>query len=314
MDYYQFRAMNCDLLLAAEGPQSRTAAGFRAAAALVQESEKRFTRFSEDSELSALNRAAGSWFQASPELFEVAWLARRFLDRTRGLFDPSILPSLRQAGYDRSMDELRLNGPGPVRVTPSWSRPGFGGTRFDHLNRRICLPAGVEIDLGGIAKGWIAGQAAQLLSGYASACAVSAGGDMVMIGVPAGERGWQVALEDPREPTRSLAVLRLGPGAVATSSVVKRSWVQAGKQRHHIIDPRQGAPAETDWLSVTVMAPDPAAAEAFAKALLIAGSARAEWIAASEGNLAYIGVKQDGSLWGSKNSMEVLDGIPETLS
>ena len=58
-----------------------------------------------ESELSALNRSAGKrWFKASPDLFTVLRLARRFFHLTRGLFDPSILPDLKRVGYDRSMD------------------------------------------------------------------------------------------------------------------------------------------------------------------------------------------------------------------
>jgi len=105
--------MNTDILLAAEGQADQLQAGFEQARKFILAGEKRFTRFSEDSELSALNRSASKRFPASPDLFSVIALARRFFHLTRGLFDPSILPELKRAGYDRSMEVLRDLGPSP---------------------------------------------------------------------------------------------------------------------------------------------------------------------------------------------------------
>ncbi|MDE3091462.1 MAG: FAD:protein FMN transferase, partial [Chloroflexota bacterium] len=175
----------------------------------------------------------------------------------------------------------------------------------------ILLPRGMRIDLGGIAKGWIAERAAQLLDPFSTACAVNAGGDLFAIGTPPGEDAWQVALEDPRDPNRTLAILRVGPGAVATSSITRRRWMQGDRARHHLIDPRGGVPAETDWLSVTVVAPRAAVAEVFAKALLIAGSRDAERIAARRDDIAFIAVDGDGRLWGSSKSKELIDVTAE---
>ena len=130
---------------------------------------------------------------------------------------------------------------------------------------------------------------------------------MFMVGLPAGETAWQVELEDPRDPAQALAILRVRPGAVATSSITKRRWQQGDRVRHHLIDPRSLQPAETDWLSVTVIAPHATTAEVFAKALLIAGSREAERIAAQRNDLAFIAVDRTGQLWGSNNAQEFLD-------
>ncbi len=114
METFGFRAMNTDILLAAQGAPARAAEGFDEARRFIQASESRFTRFSEQSELSALNRSAGSPFQASPDLFTVVALAQHFFHQTRGLFDPSILPDLHRVGYDRSMDLVRRQGAAPL--------------------------------------------------------------------------------------------------------------------------------------------------------------------------------------------------------
>lgn len=307
MEYAEFRAMNSAILFAAEGAADVVESGFAQARALVEADEARLTRFSETSELAQLNRSGGNWFYASKDLFTLVREARVYFEQTNHLFDPAILEVLEDVGYDRSMDEIRATGAtarfrSPVRLTQD-----FRAIQFDDATRAIWMPYGMRLDLGGIAKGWIAEQAARLLAEFVPVCAVDAGGDMFLVGLPEGETAWQVALEDPRDEEAVLGTLRLGPGAVATSSVTKRCWQQGDRTRHHLIDPRRSEPAETDWLSVTVVAPHAAIAEVFAKSLLIAGSREAATIASARQDIAFIAVDRAGKLWGSNNAKEFLD-------
>jgi thiamine biosynthesis lipoprotein len=292
-----FRAMNSNIVLATEGELSQVESGLVAVQNFIEESERRFTRFSEQSELSALNRSAGSWFQASPDLFEVVREARIYFHKTNGLFDPSILPNLKNAGYIHSMDEIRRVGsaPQPARHLQA-SISTFASVELNETNSSIRLPADLQIDLGGIAKGWIAEQAARLLSQYATSCAVNAGGDMFLIGYPHGQDYWEVGLEDPRDPQVDITLLLLQEGAVATSSVVKRAWKQGNISRHHLINPRTGEPAITSWLSVTVLAPHASAAETFAKAFLIADEDETQSLGEQNPELTVLAVDKDGNL------------------
>jgi thiamine biosynthesis lipoprotein len=292
-----FRAMNSDIVLVAEGELSQVESGLVAAQNFVDTSEKRFTRFSEQSELSALNRSAGSWFQASPDLFEVVREALFYFHKTNGLFDPSILPSLKNVGYIHSMDEIRRIGsaPQPARHLQV-SVSTFASVELKKTTSSIRFPADLQIDLGGIAKGWIAERAARLLSQYTSACAVNAGGDMFLIGYPHGQDSWEVGLEDPRNPQDDISVLLLQEGAVATSSVVKRAWKQGNISRHHLINPRTGEPAITSWLSVTVLAPHATTAETFAKAFLIADEEETQSLGEQNPELTVLAVDKDGNL------------------
>jgi len=306
MEIVRFRAMNTDILLVAEGKADRLVEGFEQAQQFIHASEGRFSRFLDESELSELNRSAGTWFQASPDLFSVVVLTRRFFHLTRGLFDPSILPDLRRVGYDRSMDLIREQGPAPLLESLlAGERPSFSEMDLDEANHMILFPIGMEIDLGGIAKGWIAEQAAGILSEFASACAVNAGGDMFLVGLPEGQEQWPVELEDPLQPEKILTSLEVDPGAVATSTVTKRTWKQGEKQRHHLIDPRTGNPAETEWLSVTVIAPHAYEAEVYAKVLLIAGPQESGEIIRNSGiEFSYLAVDRDKKIWSSQKSLE----------
>jgi thiamine biosynthesis lipoprotein len=307
MQTHSFRAMNTQVTLAAEGNPSDIIKGFEKAQRYIEVSEKKFTRFSETSELSKLNHSAGSWFKVSKEMLFFGMLINQYVEQTRGLFDPSILPNLERIGYDCSMDRIREKDshlPYPNEDLPT-IKP-FKGLKIHPSEDRIFLPTDTQIDLGGIAKGWIAEQAATILSGFSSACLVDAGGDMFMIGIPDGKNSWSIDIEDPQNPGDVITTVNIPPGAIATSSIAKRRWTQGDQLRHHIIDPRTGEPANTDWLSVTVMAPHGDMAEVFAKAFLIAGSIEAEIIAHNLPDVSYLAIAQDGSIWGTPKSLEYI--------
>lgn len=298
---HEFRAMNTSVLLALE-TYDGGADGLQAAQNFIQNCEQRFSRFLPNSELSRLNQCAGEWRSVSADLMEMLTLSLKYYEETNGLFDPSILPDLKRVGYDRSMDEVRgrITAPASKR-TP---RPALSEIEFDLPRERVRLPRGVEIDLGGIAKGWIVDKAATLLSAYSMTCAVSAGGDIRFVGYPMGLLNWRVELEDPRNPSQTAAVLFVGEGALVTSSISKRTWNQSGQTRHHLIDPRTGEPAESDWQSVTVITPNIMDAEVYAKALLIGGEAQA---ARLTDDMAYITIDSEGALSGSSAGKEYLN-------
>jgi thiamine biosynthesis lipoprotein len=297
--------MNTTIVLALEGSLQDPAPAFERTRRYIEAAEQRFSRFSAHSELTLLNQSEGEWFEASADLFAVLKLAQSCFYQTGGLFDPSILPDLKRAGYDRSMDELNLAQPLPAPAWAPQTRDRFDALILEDQTRRVWMPGDMQIDLGGIAKGWIAGQAADILIQGASACAVNTGGDMVLVGLPQGQSAWEIGLENPHHPEQNLARLTVRPGVVATSSTVKRSWQQGGLRRHHLIDPRTGQPAVSNWLSVTVYAPQAVTAEVFAKALLIAGPDRAAGLLDGIRDIAYIAVDGQEKLWGSQNSQEV---------
>ena len=305
MQTLEFRSMNTSVFLAAEG-EEQAKAGLNAARAFVEESEKRFSRFLPDSELSRLNRSAGEWYPISSDLLELITLSLRYFNETDGLFDPSILPDLKRVGYDKSMDVLKTDPNSIIRISQRTNRPAFNTIEFDLTGMKVRLPKGLELDFGGIAKGWIVEKASQVLRPYASTCAASAGGDINFVGYPSDGSNWQVELEDPRDPGKTIAELFVGECAVVTSSVSKRTWNQDGKVRHHLIDPRTGEPAITDWLSVTVIAPRITEAEVFAKALLIGGEIEAHRLATKHPDLAYITVDSEGLISGSEIGKEYL--------
>jgi FAD:protein FMN transferase len=308
MKYHEFSAMNTSILFAAEGDVNRVERGFREAEDMIYAFERKFTRFSDTSELTELNRSAGIWFAASPELFEVVSLAYTGYQNTGGLFNPGILAALENSGYNRSMELIRgkVVPPPAFRGGTSETAAHFSQVRLNGERQEIFLPLGLRIDLGGIAKGWIAEKAAQHLVRNAYSCLVDAGGDLFTIGLPSSEKFWRVALEDPFDPAHDLTVLAVGPGAVATSTIAKRSWRQNGKERHHIIDPRTALPAQPAWVSVSVMCAHAAQAEVLAKALLIGGPPAARGLLDHFPGAVFVAVDRHKKIWGAEESQRVL--------
>jgi thiamine biosynthesis lipoprotein len=255
------------LLLDAAGPAARRAVA--AGPGWFTAWERRLSRFRPDSELSRLNRRAGHWQRVSAVLWDVLRAAIRAARQTGGLVTPTLLPALEAAGYDRSFAALPPGG-GPPRPVADPDPGAWQRLAWRRQARAVQLPPGVRLDLGGIAKGWAADQAARRLAAAGPAL-VDAGGDIAVSGPRAGGAPWPVAVADPRAPERDLALFALRTGAVATSGRDYRRWRQGGVWQHHILDPRTARPAATDVLSATVIAPSAAAAEVAAKLVLILG-------------------------------------------
>jgi thiamine biosynthesis lipoprotein len=240
--------------------------------------EARFSRFRADSELSRLNHASGAEVHVSLELCELIELSMTAAEYSGGLFDPAILDALEAAGYDRSIERIRQEGATPASAPAPMARlsDAYGGSAVKDIrvNRQaltVALPAGMRIDLGGIAKGWAVDRAAAMLEPLGPGL-VNAGGDLRAWGDQPGggdERGWLAAVDEPNRPGTDVAWIWVRDCAVATSSTAARRWAGG----HHLIDPRTGLPAETDLVSVTVTAPGVVQAEVAAKVVLILGRA-----------------------------------------
>jgi thiamine biosynthesis lipoprotein len=275
-----FHAMGTTVECLLEAPPSRAA---RLALRRVREEFERleqvFSRFRPDSELSRLNRDGR--LEASPELREVVGLALRARSRSGGRFDPTLHDALVRAGYDRTFDALPADGPAPAGPAPGPA----GRVAVEGLN--VVLGPGTRIDLGGIVKGWAADRCVRLLAPHGPAL-VNAGGDLAVSAPPAGG-AWPVAV---RLPSGELT-LGLSAGGLATSGRDRRRWLQAGAERHHLIDPGTLRPAAGAPLSVTVAAASAAKAEVAAKVLFLAG-ARAAAEAEATGTPAVI-VGDDGA-------------------
>jgi thiamine biosynthesis lipoprotein len=279
---HHFRAMNTTVYLSL---YTANAGLGRYVETFFAHSEARLSRFRGDSELNKLNQSPRSDNPVSPELLEILQAARWANQATDGLFDPTILPHLESAGYDRSFEQLKEAPPAASVVTPTTgANPGFAMSAMvlDPAGRRVRRPVGMRLDLGGIGKGWTVDRCADLLQ-HEGPFLLNAGGDLYAHGAPAPHNGWEIEIEDALNPAASVATLLVADTAMATSTVVGRRWQQGTQARHHIIDPRTNAPAVTDLLAVTVLAPRVTLAETYAKCALILGSGPGKAFLAARG-------------------------------
>ncbi len=224
-------------------------ADLAAAEGWVRQTADRLTRFSRDSELSQLNWRAGEWCAVSEDLELVLRASLDAYAMSSGLVNAAVLPSMVAIGYTRSLAEghgtATLERARPLPPLPEVLEVRPGEARVAH---------GAGIDLGGLAKGWMADRLSELLG---SECVVNLGGDLRVRG------RWPIGI--------GRATLMLDDQGAATSSVRKRRWADV----HHLIDPRTGRPANSGLHDVSVVCATALEAEVVAKTALLLGPERA---------------------------------------
>jgi thiamine biosynthesis lipoprotein len=246
----------------------------------------RLTRFSKTSDLSMLNSSCATTDDVRPTLAATLEWARVASDRTNGIVDATLLDARLAAEAGTSM----------ARPAGAWQLRGSGRRQI------VDRAQGTRFDLDGIAKGWLADRATSLLADWPGAV-VDADGDIAFTADPGVE--WLVDVADPRDDGAArLATLRLTGGAtwarsygIATSGTSVHRWqLDDGRERHHLIDPRTGQPAETDIVQATVVAPTAREAEVIAKTAVILGSDAALGYLDRSAALACLLLLQDGSV------------------
>lgn len=243
------------------------------AEAEVAACEAALSRFDRRSDLSRLNAASGSWIEADERLVSAVRAAVRAREETGGRFDPTILPALVAAGYDRTFDDLPVR---PAREAPEWRAGAM--LEADPDTSCVRIERGAALDLGGIGKGFSAGRALDAMlraRPELEGGLVDLGGDIAVGGTPPDGTLWRVGIADARRPGQTLGTIGLFEGAVATSGRDRRRFGPA-RSLHHLIDPATGAPADAGPLAVTVVGADPAQTEAHATALAISALEDAE--------------------------------------
>src|SRR5579864_6778248 len=233
----------------------------------------RLTRFSATSELSQLNAAAGGWFDIGDGLETLLRASLLAHDMSGGLVNIAVLPSMMAIGYTRSLSEgatvATLDGARPLRPLPDVLCVRRGAARVER---------GATLDLGGIAKGWMADRLCESLGPNAL---VNLGGDLRTVGPGPVGGGWPVAVAGK-------TLMLRGQGA-ATSSVRRRRWGEF----HHLIDPRTGLPARTGLAEVSVVAAAGFEAEVVAKTALLVGRDLAPAYCAAHALAWWLGAADD---------------------
>ena len=238
----------------------------------VDRIDRLMSHYRSDSPLSQLNqRAADGAVGVDRELFEFLARAIRYSRESDGAFDITVGPLMKAWGFFRGDGRV----PAPSELAEARERVGYGHVRLDPATRTVRFDTrGVELDLGGIAKGYAVDRAIGLLKARAvTAALVSAGGSTVYaLGAPPGRDAWTVSVQDPLTTGRVAFTVALRDRALSIAGVSEKFFERGSTRYAHIMDPRTGRPVP-DVLGVAVLAPDGTTGDAIDDAVFVRGVA-----------------------------------------
>jgi thiamine biosynthesis lipoprotein len=193
----------------------------------------------------------------STHITQMREIALQIYDLTDGAFDITLAPVVRAWGFGPGAGEHRV--------------PSYVELEVLLANRNAD-----DADYGGIAKGYAADRAAEILrNGGNKSALLDLGGNIYAVGHRPDGKPWSVAVQDPADPDGYVGILSLTDEAAVTSGAYQRYFEENGKIYHHIIAPATGYPADSGLSSVTVVCKSAAVADALSTAFFVVGSDRA---------------------------------------
>lgn len=246
----------------------------RAVSERLERIDEGMSGYRADSTIEQFN--AQSTTESYPVGAEIAALveqARRVNRASSGCYDLTIKPLFELWGFS----DNRFTPPGPQKLQDTMASVGMEKLETVDGERLRKAAPGLRVDLSSIAQGYSVARIAAVLEQYGiSDYLVEIGGELLVRGRKPGNEPWRVAVERPLPQERSVAKIvaidRAEPLAVMTSGTYRHFFDSDGRRYSHVLDTRSGRPVEHSTVSVTVLYPDAAAADAWSTALLCLGS------------------------------------------
>lgn len=300
----EFFAMDTFMRVLAYGEEESREAAVNAAKEEVERLEKLFSTESKTSEIAKVN-ALGEG-AVSEDTLSLLKRAKELCTLTNGAFDISIYPLMQAWGFP----EKTYHVPSDTEISELKKKVDAAQIIIDEENKRVCFGMeGMQIDLGGIAKGFASTRIMEIYRerGMVSGL-VSLGGNVQVLGTKPDGSLWNIALQNPDGGEDYLGVLQIKNCAVITSGSYERYFEQDGVRYHHILDPATGYPADSEFVSVTVVSEDGTLADGLSTALFIMGKERAIqfWREYSE--------EFDAVLYTKDQELYITEGIAKVFS
>jgi len=236
--------------------------------------DRQMSNYLETSDLTFINRnAAYAEVTVEKELFDLLKLALDYSRTTDDAFDITVGPLMKAWGFFKGQGRL----PEPKELKSVLAKTGYKHVRLNTAARTIRFDReGVELDLGGIAKGYAVDKAAEILreSGVTMAL-ITCGSSIYAIGAPPNQSFWRVDVSNPLDLANPVTTIELKDNALSTSGCYEKIFKLDGKTYCHIMNPQTGYPIE-EMLSATVITPHGVDAEVFSKVLMVQGVAKAK--------------------------------------
>lgn len=270
------------------------------AIALCGRYEKLLSRTVEGSDVWKINHAGGDPVKISADTAKVLSLALDVCEKSGGALDITIAPAVDL--WDFKGEEPAL--PRDEDIAAAMEKVDY--TKVMLEVDTVTIPKGMEIDLGAVAKGYIADRAAEFLkeNGVQSA-ALNFGGNVIALGSKPDGSPWNIGIQDPDSQTgESIAVVEVKDRSVVTSGVYQRGFDMDGIRYHHILDTDTGWPVQNGVSSVTIIAEGSARADALSTACFAMGRDGLDF--AREMGAEAVIVFSDGSIECTKGAEELL--------
>lgn len=274
-------ASPCEILLDHED-FTAAAAQLQAAADEAWRIERKFSRYRQDNIVHAINTAAGAPVTVDEETARLIDFAAMLHEVSGGGFDITSGVLRRAWKFDGS-DRV----PAPAAIEALLPLVGWDKVRWE--TPVLTLPAGMEIDFGGIGKEYAVDRVFTLLAGLTTAALlVNFGGDLRARGPRRDGSAWQVGIETPDRDQVAAETLALVNGGLATSGDARRFLLKDGVRYGHILDPRTGWPIQGGPRSATLLAADCVQAGMYATLTLLAGAGADDFLREQEGIRAWL--------------------------
>jgi FAD:protein FMN transferase len=237
----------------------------------VRRLDNLLSNYKKDSELSQVNEhAAQAPVKVSPELFQVIESCLEYSRQSEGAFDITVGPLMRVWGFYKGSGHL----PHRAEVQAAMTKVGYRHVHLDRAARTVWFDRpGVELDPGGIGKGYAVDRMVSVLrqKGVRTALVAGSGSSIYGMGAPPDQpRGWKVEIKNPWDSSKTVAEVVLKDMSMSTSGSYEKFFRAEGKTYAHIMDPRTGFPAQGS-VSVSVIAPRTIDSEAWAKPYFVNG-------------------------------------------
>ena len=230
--------------------------------------ERLLSRTVEGSDVWRINHAGGQPVEVSDETLEILDVARQVSERSGGMFDVTIAPVSTMWDFTSGAAVV----PDADAITEAASLVDYTKIKTDE--GLVTLPEGMMIDLGGIAKGYIADAVKRYLMDRGVESAIlSFGGNIVAIGKKPDGKPWKVGIQDIDRPTGEYMLVSLNyGGSTVTSGIYERGFESGGVYYHHILDPNTGWPVQNELASVTIFSDSSMWGDALATAAFSLGT------------------------------------------
>lgn len=254
--------------------------------------ENMLSKTVEGSDVSRINSAEGQNVTVDAETWNVLSEAKKLNRMTGGAFAITIAPLTAQWDFTGGTNRM------PTDEERLAALPLVDDEKLTlGENNTVTLPAGMQIDLGGIAKGYIADQVAALVRGRCSGAMLNFGGNVYAVGTKPDGSAYRVGVQDPDEPSSSnpIGVVSVVDRSVVTSGIYERGFTIDGVRYHHILSPWTGLPSDSDLASATIIAESSMDADALATACIVLGSEKALQLTQENGYPALM-ILRDGTV------------------